>query len=901
MDEIPQAIVEGNSIAHNYETFAAYLQKAQTIFCDGEYVVISACGEERFLYAQLFDWAQRIIHFLQKVGRKRGDIILMDTLDVSSFIACFWACALGGFTFVPVPTVRDLDDKNAAVVRELWNKLGKQTIYTYNNKSILTQVLGETNAQVVSLSSSRNLPPCTEIYPAAPQDVLLLMMTSGTTGESKLAMHTQRTLIVPFADLDKRSTKKSYLYWHPLNHIAGMRLAVPHLHTKLYIPTDLLLEKPQLWLDSIHRYRVNTTVTSNFFLRHLLNSSSNLTKYKWDLSCVTSLSISGEAVNSRTAYDFYHALQPFGLKLQALLTGYGMTEMGNITITRVFSEKELQNPPKLIRAGKPSRTVSVRIVDGDDALLYEKTPGHIQVKSQGCIAGYYQEENDLLFTNDGWMRTGDLGFIDAGILYITGREKEVIIINAKNYNCNDIENAIDLDIIVCGLRRSSDDTDELIVFFECALDDKEYISQVKKRIKFQIQRRFVFTPLHIIPISTQEIPRTSTGKVQRNILQKQLQQGVFSDRCHKNEKECELIAPRSPLEESLCSIWQEVLGIEKVGIEDDFFALGGHSLSAVTLMVKIRQLLGIDEEDYEKLPLAMILTHPTIKQFVEAMNNLSTATSDIIIRMNTEVTDKPPIFLLHVAHVDPIVYRHLCKCLDGVVTTYTIRTEELDKLTSINETAQYHVAKIKKIQPTGPYYLGGMCMGGLVTYEVAQLLREQGDEVRLIFIMDTIHIPGMQKYKSRNKHKAKRWQRKIKNVYKVFELMGHVLTLDIGFIKQKFERARNNIKRSVLKISDPQTKLKKEMRNRLRIIRDNYNPQPHSGEIVYIRSEKEAGKYSAKRFEELATSVKCYQVEGTVHSDVSRPRFAEATARIIQKYFDHDEQNEPRKESTVEK
>ena len=115
-------------------------------------------------------------------------------------------------------------------------------------------------------------------------------------------------------------------------------------------------------------------------------------------------------------------------------------------------------------------------------------------------------------------------------------------------------------------------------------------------------------------------------------------------------------------------------------------------------------------------------------------------------------------------------------------------------------------------------------------------------------------------------------------------VVGHVLVLDIRFIHKKIQRLKSNIKCSIQKRFDPTLKLKKEARDRLRIMRDNYNPQPHEGEIVYIRSQKEAGKYALERFQELAR-VECYQVAGTVHSDVTRPHFAEATAKVIQKYY----------------
>lgn len=345
------------------------------------------------------------------------------------------------------------------------------------------------------------------------------------------------------------------------------------------------------------------------------------------------------------------------------------------------------------------------------------------------------------------------------------------------------------------------------------------------------------------------------------------------------------IAPQSEIQKQIAAIWREVLHIQQISIHDNFFHIGGHSLLAIVVMNKLRELVGL-QHDHQKLPLSIMLTHPTIFELEKAMISNSFSTTDGIIEMNEKVSRGPQIFLVHGAQVDPICYQNLAQGLNGKITTYAIRSDGLDKLTNIEDTARYHVAKIKSVQPQGPYVIGGMCFGGLVALEVAQQLIVDNNEVELLFIMDLINVPGMRNYKSRQRHKRNKRERKVKSLSKVFVFTKHLLTGDFHFVGQKIKKIKKNIAKFTRKISNPQVKRKKKIRDRLRSIRDEYSPQDFHGKMLYIRSEKQAGDFAEQRLRELTKKeFFCHQIKGTIHSDVTRRHFANITTKYLEQYL----------------
>jgi thioesterase domain-containing protein/acyl carrier protein len=222
------------------------------------------------------------------------------------------------------------------------------------------------------------------------------------------------------------------------------------------------------------------------------------------------------------------------------------------------------------------------------------------------------------------------------------------------------------------------------------------------------------------------LPRLSSGKIDVKALP--VPHGERPD------LEESFVAPGDSLEEKLANVWRQVLGVEKVGIHDNFFNLGGHSLLAVRLFTEIEKLTGWS------LPVLTLFQSPTVKGLADAIRRMqSTDAPSLIVPIRREGR-KPPLFLVHGAGGGMLWgYANLAKHLDAErpVCAFNSRgIEGLDEFTTIEEMAAHYVEELLKVQRHGPYYLGGYCFGGLVAFEMAQQLVARGQTVELLALMN---------------------------------------------------------------------------------------------------------------------------------------------------------------------
>ena len=195
------------------------------------------------------------------------------------------------------------------------------------------------------------------------------------------------------------------------------------------------------------------------------------------------------------------------------------------------------------------------------------------------------------------------------------------------------------------------------------------------------------------------------------------------------------LAPRTPTEDKLARLWCSILNLRKVSVDHSFFELGGQSLAAVSLFARIEKEFG------KKLPLATLFKCPTIEKLAEVLHDGATNKSwSPLVPINANGS-KPPLFLVHGAGGNILLYRSLGEHLAPEYPLYGLQSKGLDgesePLHSIAEMADCYVREIKTVQSQGPYYLGGYCLGGTVAYEMAQILRCEGHEVPLVAMLDT--------------------------------------------------------------------------------------------------------------------------------------------------------------------
>ena len=221
------------------------------------------------------------------------------------------------------------------------------------------------------------------------------------------------------------------------------------------------------------------------------------------------------------------------------------------------------------------------------------------------------------------------------------------------------------------------------------------------------------------------LPLTPSGKVNRKGLPTPDREII---------REHEYVAPRTPTELQLTQIWSEVLNVNDVGVQDNFFDLGGHSFIAVRLMSQIQEQFQIN------LPLATLFQSPTIEQLAIALDSDSSKQLWSPLVPIQPYGSLPPFFCVPGAGGNVLYFHDLAKYLGNEQPFYGLQAQGLDgetkPLGSIEEIASQYIKAIQTVQPVGPYFLGGHSFGGKVAFEMATQLQSIGESVALVAILD---------------------------------------------------------------------------------------------------------------------------------------------------------------------
>jgi thioesterase domain-containing protein/acyl carrier protein len=192
--------------------------------------------------------------------------------------------------------------------------------------------------------------------------------------------------------------------------------------------------------------------------------------------------------------------------------------------------------------------------------------------------------------------------------------------------------------------------------------------------------------------------------------------------------------PQDSIEAQLVTICQKVLGIAPVGVTDNFFDLGGHSLLAVRLFAQIENRFG------KVLPLATLFQAPTMRDLAAVLRHEGCKQWSSLVAIRP-TGSKPPLFCIHAAGANVLIYRPLANHLDPEQPVYALQALGLDgltmPLTRVEKMATHYLKEIRAVQPEGPYYLAGGSFGGLVAFEMARQLQAEGEQVAMLALLDT--------------------------------------------------------------------------------------------------------------------------------------------------------------------
>jgi acyl-CoA synthetase (AMP-forming)/AMP-acid ligase II/NADP-dependent 3-hydroxy acid dehydrogenase YdfG/acyl carrier protein len=502
-------------------------------------------------YAELLEDALRIASGLRAMGVQPLDKVLFQFDQHEHWVAGFWGCVAAGAIPVPLPAAAAYraDDSAAAKLVNAWQMFDQPLVLTMSARlpavRAMFAALAHGAIRVAALDALRDSDAVDRAYAADPGELALVMLTSGSTGAPKGVMLSHRNLLGMAAGVQQRFgcvPTDVTLNWMPMDHVAGLVMShqrdVFFACRQVHAATELVLQRPISWLDLLDRYRVTITFAPNFAYGLVNECAGAIAAGRWDLSSVRIIFNGGEAVVARTARRFVTLLAPHGLAAKAMCPAWGMSETSSgVVFSSAFTLETTSDDDPFVEVGGPIGGFAMRIVDNDGCVLEQGVIGHLQVSGPSVTRGYYQRP-DLdaqVFTDDGWFRTGDLAIVREQRLAITGRAKDDININGVKYFSHEIEGVVDAVPGVAvsftaasAVRRPRADSEELAVFCVPNVSDERRIAALVGEVRHAVVARVGIAPSFVIPVTREEIPKTSLGKIQRTALRQRFEEGGFA-------------------------------------------------------------------------------------------------------------------------------------------------------------------------------------------------------------------------------------------------------------------------------------------------------------------------------------------------------------------------------------
>ncbi len=485
------------------------------------------------------------------------------------------------------------------------------------------------------------------------------------------------------------------------------------------------------------------------------------------------------------------------------------------------------------RVGKPFPNVSVRLYDAYQNLVPIGIPGEIYISGAGVTKGYLHrdaltQEKFVTIDNCRFYRTGDVGRFDAdGNLEMLGRTDFQIKLRGMRLELGEIEAVL----------RQAPGVREGIVMAREVGNEKRLVAYVVLdqaqtpaigNIRSLLQEKL---PDYMVPaafVVLEAMPVNMNQKVDRHALPLPTPENIAGFKA--------FLAPRDEWEQQLTVIWETVLGMQPIGIQNDFFELGGDSLKAVQILTQIEKQFG------KSLPITAPLQAPTIEALAKLLhsNEDETNGSDLVVLRHGG--NKPPLFCLY----GVLLYRALADHFDDEQPVYGVYLQEEVELLktgnieqhnalfcSVPRIATRYIEAIRTLQPHGPYYLVGESFGGVVAFEMAKQLQAAGEAIALVALLDSLapHTHVQKPLAQKLKLHWQLWsQQGLAYVVRKVQTQMQLLMIQLQARHQRASAAKSGLQT----LDDSaQADIRGEMRQRAS---DSYFPSPYAGEVALFRA-----------------------------------------------------------------
>lgn len=509
--------------------------------------IVNAQQQGYYSYEEFQREALNIAYGLVARQVAPGSQVIIQLTDPMSVLLTVWGAWYAGASAVPLAPciVFEQSDSNAQKLLHALDTFAEATIVCDSEASLslrqLAQQTGHNRCKIQNFDQLTQHGEQMRLPEVKPSDIAFYLLTSGSTAKAKIVPQSHHNILhrsLATQQFNQFSNQDVSLNWLPLDHVGGIVMFhIQDLVTgceQIQVATRYVLSDPLRWMSLCDQYRVSITWAPNFAYQLLNAKASLVARQNWDLSSLHFILNGGEAIVAEQSHQFLKLLAPHGLNAQTMYPSWGMSETcSGVTFYEQFSQ--LPNNATYTPVGLPIAGTSVRIVDDEGSVRRSGERGRLQVKGKSILSGYLANEtqNQLSFTDDGWFDTGDIALIDEQGLTITGRNKDILIINGKNIACHELEASIDtlngvLPSFTCvfALNEGEQNCEQLCAVISTELSQAEQqnlFSQIQSTLKQQFGAQIA----KIYVLAPEQIAKTSIGKIQRNWLRNKITDNVY--------------------------------------------------------------------------------------------------------------------------------------------------------------------------------------------------------------------------------------------------------------------------------------------------------------------------------------------------------------------------------------
>ena len=815
------------------------------------------CENTQLTYQQLNQKANQLAHYLRSLGVGTKDLIGICLERSLEMVVGLLGILKAGAAYVPL-------DPGYPAERLAFILADTQTPIILTQEKLVTSLQADSR-KVVCLDADweRIAKNCQEnpVCRTTSEHLIYTIYTSGSTGQPKGVMiphrgiynqlfWRQKTFELTAADKVLQNISFSFdpsvwqIFW-PLCFGAKLVLARPGSNQDTGYLVKLIIAA-----------QITVIALVPSLLRVLLEEEEIV-----NCQCLRHITCGGEALPVELIERFFARLNLDNV----LHNCYGPTEA---SIDATFWTCQRQTNYTIAPIGRPIANTEIYILDENLQPIPAGEPGELHIGGIGLAQGYLNrpeltEEKfipnpfakgnrpeifPLLTASDRLYKTGDLArYLPDGNIEFLGRIDYQVKIRGFRIELGEIEVVLNqhpgLQQGIVIAREDIPGEKRLVAYI--IANSEQILSQAGSLGGAAILRSFLQQqlPEYMVPaayVLLETMPLNANGKIDRRALPVP----KTSDFACSTS----FVPPRNQIELELTQIWEKILGVQPIGIRDNFFALGGHSLLAVKLFWEIEKIFG------KNLPLATLFQSGT----VETLAQIIQPEEDIAIKDKLKSSwsslveiqpkgSKPPFFCVHGLGGEILCFQKLSVYLGTEQPFYGLQPQGLDGKHSpyqrIENMASHYLREIQTLQPQGPYYLGGYSFGGVVAFEMARQLRERGEKVQILVIIDTC-LPGS----SEKPPFLKRICLHLDNF--VDRGFTYVLQKIVGWSEWGSYQIKNKYKRYLEPLQNlPKDDKHSEIMNISRQAADEYIFQVYPGQITLLRTEDESRENAIKRYD----------------------------------------------------